>query len=140
MFFTKEKKICNIVVASIANKDSFFHIHVFIRVGNAKKTQNVRWRKICPAPKEKKGCSKNVFLLNFFQDEFGLVCHGGWRTTTLLFILFFCDKLKTARPDFYIVYWLFFSWNWKKKSKTKREKKYSNKWLCEGGGVSLSSR
>jgi len=25
-----------------------------------------------------------------------------------------------------------------KKSKTKREKKYSNKWLCEGGGVSLS--
>ena len=89
--------------------------------------------------KRKKGCSKNVFLLNFFQDEFGLVCHGGWRTTTLLFILFFCDKLKTARPDFYLVYWLFFR-EIEKKSPKQREKKYSNKWLCEGGGVSLSSR
>ena len=137
-FSRKKKKICNIVVVSIANKDSFFHIYVFIRVGNAKKkTQNVRWRKICPAPKEKKGCSKNVFLLNFFQDEFGLVCHGGWRTTTLLFILFFCDKLKTARPLLFSVL-AFFLVKLKKKSKTKREKKYSNKWLCEGGGVSLS--
>ena len=121
-FSRKKKKICYIVVVSIANKDSFFHIYVFIRVGNAKKTQNVRWRKICPAPKEKKGCSKNVFLLNFFQDEFGLVCHGGWRTTTLLFILFFCDKLKTARPDFYLVYWLFFR-EIEKKVQNKKKKK-----------------